>query len=310
MDQSPRVEVRLCSLAGSTVELLLPRDESVISLRQRASEPFGISSYQLQLLRGGEPFPKLGSLRDHLGDGASLELTVVAVPMATCREVAVRSELLYFALKHAEERPQKTFWRYRLEQLRMIQEHGSAMEQGDVHFMVRGRNLLEMALRTCLDGPDMQKIVGQMLEGGVDVNAPSADGSTPLVAACSQGLGRIARRLVQRGAKPCKKALNGAVRFFRAGRPQEAAEDLELARLCCAFRRQRVEEAREKGELSPVEATRLQLSQAALELSLWGPLTQKLTKQAVVARSGLEEGLDLSRSSGVWDGWPVPCNDQ
>ena len=55
---------------------------------------------------------------------------------------------------------------------------------------------------------ELEPIVHMLLEGGADVNAVTADGSTALHIACEEGMVELAEYLMKRGAN--KALRNGA----------------------------------------------------------------------------------------------------
>lgn len=89
-----------------------------------------------------------------------------------------------------------------------------------------GRTLLHLAAVTAGD-----ELVGQLLRGGVAIDAPDPQGWTALHFACAQGQARLARALLGAGADPNAKDHEGRTPLHRLGPPatQEHVEALLAA---------------------------------------------------------------------------------
>ena len=221
------------------------------------------------------------------------------------REVRLTSQSLWGLLfsRHRQDAFHMTYWNYR-----------TAILQGEVDFYFMGDNMLELAASNA--PRHIAQMVGSwMLDGGSDVNGQSRDGFTPLLSACSRGLSTLATTLLQRGANRFKRSPTGqdpldcALGFFGACvefRSRENEDDVDLCRLCFRLRNSRIERARSLGQLpsSPVAEARLRLSQVATQLALLGGKFVKLSKEEVLALSGLDPEALEGSAEALWRGWP------
>ena len=134
-----------------------------------------------------------------------------------------------------------------------------------------GDNMLELLLNNWSSGA-IERPMSLLLAGGACVNTPSNDGYTPLLTACSRGLGEEANLLLEHGASPRQHLPNGddalisALKFFQACSEVNARsrqEDLHLGWTCCILRAAHIRSAT---GLLPLEEARLKLSQAGERL--------------------------------------------
>ncbi|CAE7656372.1 mtpn [Symbiodinium microadriaticum] len=198
------------------------------------------------------------------------------------------------------------FWRHQA-----LSKHRENILQGDIDFNYKGNNLLERAVANLPPG-DVEDFASVLMNGGADVNHSSRDGYTPLLSACSRGLAKVARVLLQRGARRHETgprgstALEEALAFFRACvdcRAYEREEDLDLGRLCCSLRSDSIEMARRQG-LPELTSARLRLSEAATEKALLGNTSVTLTQEETLAKSGLDKSFAEGLGPELWEGWP------
>jgi len=303
-----KITVTVTGLSGASLEVRARRDDSMLMVRQEASHALGVTAWQLRLLQLNGELANSGVLGDLLpSEEDTLDLT--AVTMRHRPDVLRNSEDLAMALGSRNgfyRLNRNIFWRHQA-----LSKHRENILQGDIDFNYKGNNLLERAVANLPPG-DVEDFASVLMNGGADVNHSSRDGYTPLLSACSRGLAKVARVLLQRGARRHETgprgstALEEALAFFRACvdcRAYEREEDLDLGRLCCSLRSDSIEMARRQG-LPELTSARLRLSEAATEKALLGNTSVTLTQEETLAKSGLDKSFAEGLGPELWEGWP------
>ena len=247
------IHVQALSMSGRQIDLVLRDEEPVALMRQKVSEALGVGKWQLRLIHDGQV----------LEQGLIKELTT---------EKTLEVMALVVENPAVTERSQQLRQAFRRKQLRggdAINRHEEAILNGEVAFDFEGDNLMELLLSNW--SPDLiERPLHMLLAGGASVNSRSNDGYTPLLTACSRGLGKAAKLLLQHGADPLQRlahgdrddALSSALKFFQACcevNSWSREDDLDLGRTCCLLRAANIQAA---PALLPLEQARLKLSQA------------------------------------------------
>ena len=264
------IQVRATAMSGHQVDLLLGAEEPIALLRQKVSEALGIRKWQLRLIHGAMVLNDGGLIKELVAETETNETVEVMALAVEAIEVKERSKELFSIFKR-RIRTQH----FHIDAINRINRHEEAILNGEVAFDYLGDNMLELLLNNWPSGA-IERPMSLLLAGGACVNSPSNDGYTPLLIACSRGLGEEANLLLEHGASPRQHLPNGddalisALKFFQACSEVNARsrqEDLHLGWTCCILRAAHIRSAT---GLLPLEEARLKLSQAGERLA-WDP---------------------------------------
>jgi len=291
------LQVRATTMSGRQVDLLLGAEEPIALLRQKVGEALGIRKWQLRLIHGGMVLNNRGLIKELVGaEAETVELIALAVEATDVKE---RSKKLWSVFKS------QTFPGFS----KINRDDKHAVLNGEVDFDYDGDNMLELLLKNPCSFV-IEIFMDSLLAGGACVNSPSNDGYTPLLTACSRGLGEEANLLLEHGASPRQHLPNGddalisALKFFQACSEVNARsrqEDLHLGWTCCILRAAHIRSAT---GLLPLEEARLKLSQAAIELALLAPAAVSLCQKRILEKSAVDPAVAEAFGEDLWAGWP------